>query len=283
MKDIARVALENTLTRKQLQLETLVAGSVATAISITVLNRDWCERLCDWLMRYEPYEADEFVLVGFVFAVMFIVLLFRRERQLHFEIRRRQTAEQEAHWAARHDHLTSLPNRLAFTEQFGPGAARDTAVFLIDLDGFKSINDTKGHAAGDEVLKIVAARLQRVIASRGAGEVARMGGDEFSCLVRPAPTHQELAAIGQEIVTAISEPIILGGVELRVTPSVGIACSNQFMVHQDELLHRADLAMYLAKRTDSGQVSLFGATTADTIMAISTVQDGASLNPSVGA
>jgi len=185
---------------------------------------------------------------------------------LQCEIRWRQRAEQAAHRAARHDHLTGLPNRLSFTEHFGPGGASSTAVFLIDLDGFKSINDTGGHAVGDEVLKIVARRLQQVTASY-AGAVARMGGDEFSCLLRPAPSNCELVRMGREIVGAISKPIVLAGVELSVAASVGIACSDEVLVDQDELLRRADVAMYAAKRTDVGQISLFGGTKTDTIMA----------------
>jgi diguanylate cyclase (GGDEF)-like protein len=273
---------EATLTRGQLQTETLLAGGVAVAFSAAALNHDWCERLCRWLMRYEAYQADELVLLALVFAGMSIVLLVRREKQLRSEIRSRHAAEQAAHWAARHDHLTSLPNRLAFAEQFGTGAAANSAVFLIDLDGFKSINDTRGHAAGDEVLKIVAARLQCVGTTNAAGLAARMGGDEFSWVVRPAPSDSELIAIGREIVRVISAPIMFGGLEFRVTASVGIARSDVVPVHHEELLHRADLAMYAAKQAGSGEVSLFGVGFSDPTSARPAAQAAASGRASSG-
>jgi diguanylate cyclase (GGDEF)-like protein len=260
-KDVVRVRSGITLTRKRLQVEAAGAAVVAASISIAVLHHDWCERLCHWLMRYERYEADELVLVTVVFAALFIVLLFRRETQLRSEMRSHQSAQREAHRSARHDYLTGLPNRLAFAEAF-PDRIGATAILLIDLDGFKTINDSQGHAVGDEVLRVVAARLEAVVSGDAPGLVARMGGDEFSCILRPAPTERDLAVLGRQIVDAVSEPILLGSMELRVTPSVGIACSGDGPFDRDELLHRADRSMYLAKRAGVGQVSLFGCASA---------------------
>jgi diguanylate cyclase (GGDEF)-like protein len=264
-----------SLTRKRLQIEAVGAGLAAFGISIAVLHHDWCERLCHWLMRYEMYQADEFVLVAIVVAALSIVLLLRREAQLRFEMRSHQTAQQEAHRSARQDYLTGLPNRLAFAEAFGPDRVGAAAVLLIDLDGFKTINDTQGHAVGDEVLKIVAARLRTLVSGRGAGLVARMGGDEFSCVLRPAPPEPALAAFGRDIVEAVGEPILIGSLELRVTPSVGVACSDDGPFDRDELLQRADLSMYLAKRAGVGQVSLFGCERLGSASATLTIGDAA--------
>jgi diguanylate cyclase (GGDEF)-like protein len=249
---------------RRLRRETLATAGIAAAASAMAVHQEWCERLCRWLMRYEAYEADEAVLAVFLFALLFGALLLRRQAQLRGELRLRDAAEREAHWAARHDWLTGLPNRRAFAERFGPGRVADIAIVLIDLDGFKAINDSNGHAIGDEILKAVAARLERVIARHPGGMVARMGGDEYCCLLRPAPADPDLLALGGQIVDALGLPIPAGTAELCVTAAVGIARADAEAPDHDRLLHCADQAMYRAKRSGRGRVVLFGNPGGDT-------------------
>ncbi len=154
---------------------------------------------------------------------------------------------------ARTDQLTALQNRRAFLED-AEGKLEAThepehvGVLLVDLDGFKEINDSLGHHCGDELLRIVARRFQRKIANRGS--VARLGGDEFAsaCVVS---SSQELVVVAQELAETLFDPISLDGVTVRVGASIGVSISPDHGSTHSELLRSADVAMYEAKRSRS--------------------------------
>jgi diguanylate cyclase (GGDEF)-like protein len=160
-------------------------------------------------------------------------------------------AERETlRWAVYHDELTGLPNRRLFSalapSELHP--SRAAAVILLDLNGFKPINDGFGHEAGDRVLRVVARRL---VACTNGGLVARLGGDEFAgVLTSPHTDASTTAPWWQQAVTALSdaiaEPMNLSGHILSVGASIGVAPADD-AIHVSELLHRADLAMYHAK------------------------------------
>jgi diguanylate cyclase len=154
---------------------------------------------------------------------------------------------------ARTDQLTALQNRRAFLEDAEVKLAtahhpEHVGVLLVDLDGFKEINDSLGHHCGDELLRIVATRFQRKIANRGS--VARLGGDEFAsaCVVR---SSQELVVVAQELAESLSDPISLDGVTVRVGASIGVSISPEHGTTHADLLRSADVAMYEAKRSRS--------------------------------
>ena len=198
--------------------------------------------------------------------------LLRAERQAHVDALHRldaaqtalaatQTAlaasrrrERRARHSALHDSLTALPNRAFFHSRLDEAlrlAGRDgaIAVLVLDLDGFKPVNDTHGHAAGDELLKIVAARLSHAV--RGSDWVARLGGDEFACVLTGVRERERLRSLAAALVETISAPIALGPLRLSVRASIGIA------VHDGDadgemLVRRADAAMFSAKRARSG-------------------------------
>jgi diguanylate cyclase (GGDEF)-like protein len=154
---------------------------------------------------------------------------------------------------ARTDQLTALQNRRAFLED-AEGKLQTVrhpeyvGVMLVDLDGFKEINDSLGHHCGDELLRIVARRFQRKIANRGS--VARLGGDEFAsaCVVT---SSQELVVMAQELAETLFDPISLDGVTVRVGASIGVSISPEHGSTHSELLRSADVAMYEAKRSRS--------------------------------
>jgi diguanylate cyclase (GGDEF)-like protein len=166
--------------------------------------------------------------------------------RLHEELR--EQAERHAH-AAQHDPLTGLPNRMQLHARLGDAlAAGDgVSVLLLDLDRFKPVNDTHGHGAGDEVLRIVAGRLRAAV--RPADLVARLGGDEFAVLVCEGSDSAQLAERLQALVAA---PIALGQVVLTVGASIGRACSPDDGTSPEALLRAADDDMYRAKRTAVG-------------------------------
>lgn len=167
-------------------------------------------------------------------------------------VSRRQ--ERQARHRALHDSLTALPNRSYFRSRLDEAlrmAGRDgaLAVLVLDLDGFKPVNDTHGHAIGDELLKIVAARLAHAV--RGSDWVARLGGDEFACVMTGVPGRERLQGLATALYDAISAPIALGGLWLHVRPSIGIAMHDG-KADSDTLIGRADAAMFTAKRSCSG-------------------------------
>ena len=151
--------------------------------------------------------------------------------------------------AALHDHLTGLPNRVLLEdrmEQAERRAARQPgyrfAILLLDLDGFKAVNDSLGHAAGDVLLVEVARRLTGLL--RKSDTVARLGGDEFVVLLDGASAFETVI---ENITAAISAPFFLDGERVAVGCSIGVAVSGEGGADPDHLLREADAAMYKAK------------------------------------
>jgi diguanylate cyclase (GGDEF)-like protein/PAS domain S-box-containing protein len=166
--------------------------------------------------------------------------------------------EAELKRQALHDPLTGLANRALLQTRLQVAAARrnrpnDLALLLIDLDGFKYINDSFGHAVGDEVLRTVAERLAEE--GRAGDTLARMGGDEF-VLLCPETTLDGAASVAERVVETIGRPIVIDGVTHVVGASVGVAHADGKLPEPDWLLLEADRAMYLAKAAGKGRVRL---------------------------
>jgi diguanylate cyclase (GGDEF)-like protein len=153
---------------------------------------------------------------------------------------------------ALHDALTGLPNRMLLLDRLGYALAQsergDTsvAIFFLDLDGFKGVNDRLGHLAGDALLRGIAGRLLAWV--RPGDTVSRFGGDEFTVLVREVAGPDEAARIAERLTEAVRSPLSVEGDEISLTPSIGIAL-NRGIRKPEELLERADRAMYSAKRS----------------------------------
>ncbi|MCW2668258.1 MAG: bifunctional diguanylate cyclase/phosphodiesterase [Frankiales bacterium] len=149
---------------------------------------------------------------------------------------------------ASHDHLTGLANRALLNsviKQAMDAAQGTTALLLLDLDHFKEINDTLGHAAGDLVLIEVAARLRRAV--RGSDLVARLGGDEFAVLLTGLSDPEQAEPVATQLLAALNQPVEYEGLHLSVDGSIGIACHPQDANASEELFRRCDVAMYQAK------------------------------------
>ncbi len=164
----------------------------------------------------------------------------------------RRGAERTAHQAM-HDELTGLPNRLLFrdrTERAIAAARRDgieTAVMLMDVDGFREINDTLGHHAGDQVIAAVAARLRGVL--RSSDSLARLGGDEFAILMPRIMEESAAVQLAARIRTALAAPLVLQGVLLDIRASIGVAVYPDHGDDVTTVLQHAEIAMYVAKDT----------------------------------
>jgi len=162
---------------------------------------------------------------------------------------------------AEHDALTDLPNRLLLNDRLARSIAlarrygRRLAVLFLDCDKFKHINDTLGHAVGDQVLRSVAKRLTTCV--RESDTVSRHGGDEFLVLLSEIDHPADAEAIGEKIVASIAEPHFVTGHELQLTASVGIALYPEDGQDAQSLIMRADTAMYHAKKTGRNRVGFY--------------------------
>ena len=167
-----------------------------------------------------------------------------------------EEGQREAQFAARHDPATGLPNREHFDSRLTHDiavAARhgfELAVMFFDLNKFKEINDTLGHAAGDEVLKQVAARLLKHC--RSEDTVCRTGGDEFLYVLIDPKGRENVERIASTLVAALALPMRFEGREFVVRPSVGISLYPGQGTSASELISNADAAMYKAKKTNGG-------------------------------
>ena len=168
----------------------------------------------------------------------------------HEDITEQRQQEAKIQHLARHDALTELPNRIQFLEEMANSEAaiergEQAAVLCIDLDHFKSVNDTLGHAIGDKLLKQASARLWGT--TRETDVLARLGGDEFSLLLRPIEKPGDAAAIAERIVKTMSAPFSIDGHQIAIGASVGIAVAPQDGETTDVLMKNADMALYRAK------------------------------------
>jgi diguanylate cyclase (GGDEF)-like protein/PAS domain S-box-containing protein len=176
------------------------------------------------------------------------------------DITARKAAERELAERALHDPLTGLPNRLLFGDRVEVALARiertgwPVAVFFIDLDRFKLVNDSLGHAVGDRMLAEVAQRLERIV--RPADTVARFGGDEFTLLCENTG-EQAASMVAERILAAVEEPVLIDGRELFVNASIGIAVVRDHRVKAEGMLRDADAAMYRAKDQGRSRFAVF--------------------------
>ena len=173
----------------------------------------------------------------------------------------RKASEEKVSYLAYHDPLTGLSNRLALNvhleHQLAVARRNGTRVALlfIDLDGFKPVNDSRGHAEGDKLLVKLAARLREK--ARESDLVARLGGDEFVIVLEGSFTDQNLATIAADLVAVVAEPCPLSVGEVQVSCSMGIACAPRDGETPDALLKSADAAMYLGKAAGRGRDVFF--------------------------
>ena len=162
---------------------------------------------------------------------------------------------------AHYDILTELPNRLLFYDRLNHALALakrnsgEVAVLFLDLDGFKTVNDTHGHTAGDNLLQKVAKRL--IEALRETDTVARIGGDEFTIIIPEIEGRENVSMISQKIIDIFINPFIINDTEIQVTTSVGISHFPSFALNDDTLVSQADTAMYEAKRSGKNCYRLY--------------------------
>ncbi|MGM0553730.1 MAG: diguanylate cyclase domain-containing protein [Pseudomonadota bacterium] len=190
------------------------------------------------------------LVLGFVIALAVYRKTENQARTISANMRDLEESHRQLEYAAHHDSLTGLPNRAFFNKQFidaiqdSAVASQPMAILYLDLDQFKQVNDTLGHHAGDQLLRLAAERIKGCL--RSSDLLARLGGDEFVAVLKKADI-EVAKRVAEKIVTVLGEPFVLDGKEAKVGTSIGISV---YPVHGEEdeaLIRCADNAMYLAK------------------------------------
>jgi diguanylate cyclase (GGDEF)-like protein len=236
----------------------LTCRIVTGALEEQILDRD--EDVDAYLQTREP-----------TFRQLYTTLKFEVRRNYHLgqevttlramiakiqeELAGTQEREKRARYLAFHDDLTALPNRRFFRERLGCALKNQwagpphLAVIYLDLDDFKALNDTYGHATGDVLLNLIAERLAHAL--RAEDLVSRLGGDEYACLITGVSNRDRLQQIASTLFETVSAPFKIGTLTLNVRPSIGIAVCPSDGTTTDDLMKAADTAMYGAKRKRS--------------------------------
>jgi diguanylate cyclase (GGDEF)-like protein len=197
------------------------------------------------------------VLVAFALLILIIVRHMRRTAAAI------TSGERQLRHLALHDPICGLPNRIYFGERLERaiaevrGGGPTAAVFYIDLDHFKDVNDTLGHHIGDELILNVTRRLSEIM--REDDLVARLGGDEFAIIMTCAPDHYSLQATAERILAAICTPFIVSGHNINIGASIGIAVIDSCIQDARDILRYADMALYRAKNEGRNRACIYDA------------------------
>jgi diguanylate cyclase (GGDEF)-like protein len=245
----------------RVQFEAAVWATVAVIAWAASAHFNVSNTIAEFTRRHEEWQLDEFfTLIVFLSIAAFVASLGQSRR--HF--RKRRAAEHEAFTAARRDVLTGLPNRRMFLELAGSAlgeawrSGRKCAVVFIDLDGFKPVNDTHGHATGDALLIAVGSRVQQNTPRDAL--VARLGGDEFAILVANSERDDaDPFSVAKRVLLGLQQPFDIAGREVSINASIGIATGPDSGRRAEDLTDAADRAMYMAKRAGRGTIRVFEA------------------------
>jgi len=238
-------------TKRGVTLRSILEARVAASYSPEDANRYIEERLAE-VRRNDPYYTENAMRDGRVLGVNHRPMHDGGWVATHQDITAQKRAETQIAYMARHDGLTGLANRAVLLEKMEEALARlrrhgnRFTVFMLDLDLFKTVNDSLGHPVGDELLKVVAGRLSACI--RETDTVARLGGDEFAILATADGDQREAAiATANRLLGAVAAPCDLDGHHVNIGTSVGIALAPEHGTDVDQLVKNADLALYKAK------------------------------------
>jgi diguanylate cyclase (GGDEF)-like protein len=198
-------------------------------------------------------------MIVWAFGLCGIMLFFAVVRARQVESQR---LIRQIEYEALHDVLTGLPNRQLFLDRVAQSLARSqqeegyhSAVCSVDLDRFKMINDSYGHQLGDRILQEIAQRLRRCVDA--AHTVARLGGDEFNLLLEGKVTLESTLSVAERVLQAIREVIVIDGVEIHTSASIGICCTSTCYNQAQDMIRDADIAMNRAKDEGKGRIEFF--------------------------
>lgn len=239
-------------------------GRVLTEVRPFMVRSGLIQKYCEVVRTGVPYTCEVFIddeLIKATWLNIQVVRLGSAIAVTSRDVTEHRRRSDHVNYLAHHDHLTGLANRKLLDErlrdalEWARGHRQKCAVFLLDIDYFKQINDLLGHADGDVLLATVGQRLLSSV--RDGDTVARLGGDEFVIVMPNFRTLQDVERCGEQIVRNASQPMSIGEREIRVTISVGVAIFPEGGLTGDELLRNADAAMYRVKEAGRNSVGVF--------------------------
>src|SRR4051794_15298898 len=258
-RTVAEVLGDDAYGRMRPDLERVLAGA---SVEFELAMGDGARRRTLQVACVPHLDADGEVL-GFYMLANDVTQLKRAQEDLRYAAIQLQHDARRLEFLAHHDTLTGLPNRAMFSERAREAVAHarrheKTCAFLfLDLDNFKTVNDTLGHDVGDALLKIISSRLRASV--RGDDFIARIGGDEFCVLLQDIADPREAASVAQKLVHELNKPYRIGEHQVSSGASIGIACVPQDGDDVATLLRLADLAMYRAKELGRNGYQFFSA------------------------
>jgi diguanylate cyclase (GGDEF)-like protein len=221
---------------------------------------DLAPRFFQFGINHADWEIDDLTFTFCLMSIVLVIYSFRRIKDLSREVKARVVAETEARRLARHDPLTGLPNRRFFVETLREVLLKTTAdsrsaVLVLDLDGFKLINDTYGHAIGDRALMEFAKRTSAVM--RSGAVLSRVGGDEFAIIVPDIGSLDDPTALARRIGAAVADPFLLEQIPTTLGVGIGIAIAPDDGMEPEVLVKHADRALYRAKAEGRSNIRFY--------------------------
>ena len=252
-----RDAYATSTSAKRDSVALLVIGAL---IMVVEYFTDLASAVFQFAIDNQDWEIDNAIFVIFVMSVGLLVFCFRRGVELQGEVTARRSAERTASELARHDPLTGLPNRRYFIEMLGDTLSTTTpvspsAVLMLDLDGFKLINDAYGHAVGDQFLIAFARRISGILPA--GATLIRFGGDEFAIVLPNVGSLDAAAAQARQIVATVAEPFEVDQISGVLGVGIGIALAPSDGADPELLVQRADRALYRAKAEGRSHIRFF--------------------------
>jgi len=258
-RTVAEVLGDDAYGRMRPDLERVLAGA---SVEFELAMGDGARRRTLQVACVPHLDTDGEVL-GFYMLANDVTQLKRAQEDLRYAAIQLQHDARRLEFLAHHDTLTGLPNRAMFSERAREAVAharrhqKTAALLFIDLDNFKTVNDTLGHDVGDALLKIISSRLRASV--RGDDFIARIGGDEFCVLLQEIADPREAAAVAQKLLHELRKSYRIGEHQVSSGASIGIACVPQDGEDVPTLLRLADLAMYRAKELGRNGYQFFAA------------------------
>jgi diguanylate cyclase (GGDEF)-like protein len=241
-----------------------IYGRALTEVRPFAVKSGLIHRYCEVARTGVPYTSEVFIDDDMIRGTWLNVQVVRLGNGIAItsrDVTEHRRRSDHVNYLAHHDHLTGLANRTLLHDRLrqailrGQNQGQRVAVFLIDIDYFKQINDSLGHADGDTLLAAVGQRLLSSV--RESDTVARMGGDEFVIVMPHFHTMRDVERCGEQIIASASQPVEIGGRRISLTLSVGVAIFPENGRTAEDLLRNADAAMYTVKESGRNSICVF--------------------------
>jgi diguanylate cyclase (GGDEF)-like protein len=248
--------------RDHAKRDAITITACAAAACLIEYHYDFAPVVLQFGIDHRDWEIDNLLFMLVIISFGLLVFGYRRVKDLSEAMRARKLAELDALMLARHDSLTGLPNRRFFVEKLNQSLseatdASRTAVLMLDLDGFKLVNDAYGHAVGDLALQEFARRITEVM--RSGSLLTRIGGDEFAIIAPNISSLDDPTVLARRIVAAVVEPFLVGKVQATLGVGIGIAIAPEDGMDFEVLVQHADRALYRAKAEGRNSIRFFEA------------------------